>query len=152
MPSTPRSASPPGPGPAAGPDAIDAPFGRRILAFVVDWVLSAVITFTVLPYDLVTAPGRRPAMLLGIPQSSWAVLAVFFVLNALLVGFAGGTLGHRLLGLRVWQVRPGVFPLQALARSALACLFLPGLIRAGDGRLFHDYAAGTRIVRPSRRV
>lgn len=127
---------------------LDPPFYRRIAAFVVDWTLSTLVTFVVLPYDLVLEPGQEPELLLGIPQSSWASLGVFFVLNVVLVRLTGSTLGHRLFGLQVWQVRAGSFTLQVVARSALACLFLPGLVRAGDGRLLHDYLAGTRIVRP----
>lgn len=136
------------PTPPVTPTADDAGFGRRVVAFLVDWVLASLVTFLVLPYDLVLDPGREPRILLGIPESSWAVLGVFLAFNLLLVPVVGGTVGHRVTGLQVWQVRPGVFALQVLVRSLLACLFLPGLIRAGDGRLLHDHLAGTRIVRP----
>ncbi len=120
---------------------------RRLGAFVIDWVLSALVTFNLLPFDLVLEEGKRPPMLLGAPTSSWAALGVFFVLNVALVSLAGSTVGHRLLGLQVWQVRPGPFPLQVVLRSALACLVLPAVFSAGDGRGLHDLAAGTRIVR-----
>lgn len=128
--------------------ALDPSFGRRIAAFLVDWALSALVTFVVLPYDLVLDAGQRPALLLGVPQSSWVTLGVFVLLNVVLVSLTGSTVGHRLLGLQVWQVRAGAFPVQVLVRSLLAGLFLPGLVRAGDGRLLHDYVAGTRLVRP----
>ncbi len=120
---------------------------RRLGAFVIDWVLSALITFNLLPFDLVLEQGKQPPMFLGAPRSSWAVLGVFFVLNVALVSLAGSTVGHRLLGLQVWQVRPGPFPLQVVLRSALVCLVLPAVFSAGDGRGLHDLAAGTRIVR-----
>jgi uncharacterized RDD family membrane protein YckC len=129
-------------------ETLDAPFGRRIAAFVVDWVLSVLVTFVVLPYDLALDPGQQPALFLGIPQSSWVTLGVFVLLNVVLVSLTGSTVGHRLLGLQVWQVRRGAFPVQVVVRSLLAALFVPGLVRAGDGRLLHDYLAGTRIVRP----
>lgn len=136
----------------AGPDlataeALDAPFGRRIVAFLVDWAIATAFTFLVLPYDLVLEPGRQPDLFLGVPASSWADLGVFLVMTTALVALTGSTVGHRLLGLQVWQVRPGSFPLQSLVRAALSCLVLPGLVRAGDGRLLHDHLAGTRIVR-----
>ncbi|NHA67124.1 RDD family protein [Phycicoccus flavus] len=134
--------------PAASAEALDPELWRRLLAFLVDWALAVTVTFLVLPYDLVLRPGEEPAMLLGVPESSWAAVGVFFVASSALVALTGSTLGHRLLGLQVWQVRPGLFALQVLVRTALACLFLPGLVRAGDGRLLHDYVAGTRIVRP----
>lgn len=137
--------------PADAPSADDAGFGRRILAFLVDWAIASAVTFLVLPYDLVLDPGQEPPLFLGIPQSSWVSLGVFLLLNVLLVPFVGSTPGHRILGLQVWQVRPGAFPLQVLVRSLLLALVLPGLLRAGDGRLLHDYLAGTRIVQPTRR-
>lgn len=128
------------------PTAGEASLLRRLGGFVVDWVLSALVTFLLLPYDL-AQPGQTPDLFLGVPESSWAVLVVFFVLNAVLVSLTGSTVGHRLLGLQVWQVRPGVFPLQVLVRSALAALVLPAAVTL-RGRGLHDLAAGTRIVRP----
>ena len=136
--------------PTGAPPADDAGFGRRILAFLVDWALVSLVTFLVLPYDLVLDPGEQPPLLLGVPQSSWVSVGLFVVLNLLCVPFVGSTPGHRLVGLQVWQVRPGPFPVQVLVRSLLAALVLPGLLRAGDGRLLHDYLAGTRIVQPRR--
>ncbi|MBR7744456.1 RDD family protein [Phycicoccus sp. BSK3Z-2] len=132
-------------------DASDAPAeagpGRRLLAFVVDWLLCVLVTFLLLPYDLVL-DGQEPDLLLGIPESSWAVLGVFFALNVVLVGLTGSTVGHRLVGLQVWQVRPGPFLLQAVVRAALVCLVVPALVPSGDGRQLHDSLAGTRILRP----
>jgi uncharacterized RDD family membrane protein YckC len=140
------------PGPDAGaPPAVTTPsFGRRLVAFLVDWVLSVVITYTVLPYDLYRGEGPVPRMILGLPESSWVVLGVFALQNLLLVPLTGTTVGHRLLGLQVWQVRPGLFPLQVLVRTLLACLFLPALVVGKDGRPLHDVAAGTRLVRLGR--
>ena len=76
------------------------------------------------------------------------ILGVFVVENLLLVSLTGSTVGHRLLGLQVWQVRPGAFPLQVAVRTVVLCLVLPALIPSKDGRAYHDVAAGTRIVRP----
>ncbi|QKE84506.1 RDD family protein [Arthrobacter sp. NEB 688] len=134
----------PAPSPTATP--ADATLLRRFGGFVVDWVVSAVVTFTVLPFDL-AQPGETPPMVLGLPTSSWAVAGVYVVLSTLLVSLTGSSLGHRLMGLQVWQVRPQPFPLQVLLRSVLAALVLPALFTAG-GRSLHDLAAGTRIVRP----
>lgn len=144
------TATPPSPTTPSAPSAKDAGFGRRILAFVLDWAIASAVTFLVLPYDLVLEPGQQPPLLLGIPQSSWVSLGIFVLLNIVLVPFTGSTPGHRVLRLQVWQVRPGVFPLQVVIRSLLLALVLPGLVRAGDGRLLHDYLAGTRIVEPTR--
>ncbi len=135
---------------AGAPAVVGAPFGRRFVAFVVDWVLSALVTYNLLPFDIYTGSGPVPRLVLGLPESSWALLGVFALLNVLLVSLTGSTVGHRLLRLQVWQVRPGTFPLQVLVRTLLACLVLPALVTGGDGRGLHDLAAGTRLVRLPR--
>lgn len=120
---------------------------RRLAAWAVDWTLCLLIVFGLLPYDVVVEPGAEPPLLLGVPESSWALMGVFAALNVVLVGLTGSTVGHRLLGLQVWQVRPGFFPLQVVVRTALLCLFLPAVVTRSDGRGWHDSLAGTRIVR-----
>lgn len=141
------------------PSASDVPAGteagpglastlRRGVAWLVDWVLCALVVFGLLPYDLVLEPGSAPPpMFLGAPQSSWVILGLFALENVLLVSLTGSTVGHRLLGMQVWQVRTGTFPLQVLVRTLLLCLFVPALVTSKDGRGLHDVAAGTKIVR-----
>lgn len=119
---------------------------RRLAAWLVDWVLCSLVVFGLLPYDLVTEPGSEPPLFLGVPESSWVLIAVFAVENLVLVSLTGSTVGHRLLGLQVWQVRPGAFPLQVAVRTVLLCVVLPALIPSKDGRAYHDVAAGTAIV------
>mgnify|MGYP003943267041 CR=1 FL=1 len=123
-----------------------ASFGRRLTAWLVDWVLCTMVVFGPLGFDLELGADAQPDMLLGAPTSSWAVLGVFAVENLVLVSLIGSTIGHRVLGLQVWQVRPGSFPLQVLVRTALVCLVVPALVTR-SGRGLHDVAAGTRIVR-----
>ena len=120
---------------------------RRGGAWLVDWVMCALVVFGLLPYDLVLDPGSQPSMFLGAPQSSWVILALFALENLLLVTLTGATVGHRLFGMQVWQVRKGTFPVQVLVRTVLLCLFVPALVTARDGRGLHDLAAGTKIVR-----
>jgi uncharacterized RDD family membrane protein YckC len=123
-----------------------ASFPRRLAAWAVDWSLCLLIVFGLLPYDVVVEPGAEPPLLWGVPESSWALMGVFAALNIVLVGLTGSTVGHRLLGLQVWQVRPGPFPLQVVVRTAVLCLVVPAVVTR-DGRGYHDVAAGTRIVR-----
>lgn len=113
-----------------------ARFGRRLLAVFIDWGTCLVISLGLLGYRW-GAGGAQ----------SFIPLAVFALENLLLVGTLGHTVGHRLLGLQVRQVRPGVYPLQVAVRTALLCLFLPAIFTASDGRGLHDIAAGTTIVR-----
>jgi uncharacterized RDD family membrane protein YckC len=132
------------------PEPMAPGFPRRLGAFAVDWTISVLVTFLVLPYDLYTGEGPVPNSVLGVPESSWAVLGVFAVMTAALVSLTGSTVGHRLFSLQVWQVRPGSFTLQVVVRTLLTCLFVPGLIVLADGRGLHDLAAGTRLVRLPR--
>jgi uncharacterized RDD family membrane protein YckC len=135
--------------PAEGRGSL-APVSRRVLALVVDWFACMAIAYGFLPADL---------------QAS-ATLGIFLLENVLLVGTVGGTLGHRLLGLRVRRVRPPALLVAgprapvpdagpdvppnlflALVRSVLLCLVLPAVVWDADGRGLHDRTAGTAIVR-----
>lgn len=107
-----------------------ARFGRRLLAILLDWGVATVISVG----------------LFG--GSSWATLAVFAVMQFVLVATAAGSMGHRVFGLRVMKVdgaSPG--PVPALIRAVLLCLAVPALIWNSDQRGLHDVAAGTVIVR-----
>ena len=122
--------------PAGGPGSI-AGLGRRVFALVVDWTVCNIIAAGFLVYRL----GAGGA-------SSFKPLAVFVVMNLLLVGTLGSTLGHRLLGLRVVRLggaAAGPFP--ALIRTVLLALVIPAVIWDRDTRGFHDKLAGTVLVR-----
>lgn len=113
-----------------------ASFLRRVGAVTVDWLLCQGLSVLVLG----TEPG-------GGVGAAFLPLGIFALLNVVLVSAVGSTLGHRLFGLQVWQVRPGSFPLQVLVRTVLLCLFVPAVLTSADGRGLHDVVAGTRIVR-----
>ncbi len=142
--------------PATGSGSL-APFGRRLLALIVDWVACQAIAVAFFDWDPL------------------AQVLVFAVENLLLVGTVGFTLGHRLLGLRVRRVLaprslvpaagsaptgsddaptvpdpgpdvpPG--PLLALVRTVLLCLVIPAAVWDADGRGLHDRFAATAVVR-----
>jgi len=126
--------------PADGPGSLARP-ARRLAALAVDWLLCLAISAAFLDAD------------------PMATLAVFAAENVLLVGTAGHTVGHRLLGLRVRAhvppsgtgtppdaaLLPG--PVRALVRTVLLCLVVPAVVWDGEGRSLHDRAAGTVIVR-----
>ncbi|MGC5166554.1 RDD family protein [Luteimicrobium sp. DT211] len=119
--------------PPAGPGSL-AGLGRRVVALIIDWVLCLAI-----------ARGF-------FGDGAWAPLLVFLGENVVLVGTAGFTIGHRVLGLRVRRLVPGApdgppGPLRALVRSVLVCLVIPAVVWDGDGRGLHDRVAGTAIVR-----
>jgi uncharacterized RDD family membrane protein YckC len=118
--------------PAEGAGSV-ASFGRRLVALVVDWAACVLIA-----QGLLSDVGPRELM----------ALVVLLAENVLLVGTAGCTLGHRLLGLRVETVAgtaPGLG--RAAVRSLLLVLAVPPLIWDADQRGLHDKAAGTLVAR-----
>ncbi|WP_392465999.1 RDD family protein [Arsenicicoccus cauae] len=122
--------------PASGPGAM-APLGRRVLALLVDWLLCCAIAIGLL---------RMPVGATGL--DSFIPLVVFAVENVLLVGTAGCTIGHRLLGLHVRRVAGGPLGVVGAAlRTLLLLLVIPPVVWDSDGRGLHDKAAGSVIVR-----
>jgi RDD family protein len=118
--------------PADGPRSL-AGFGRRLVALVVDWVVALLIA---------------GGLLRNVPVGQFGPLLVLLVENVVLVGTAGATLGHRLLGMRVEALdgtAPG--PGRALIRSVLLCLAIPPLVWDADHRGLHDRWAGTLVAR-----
>ena len=103
------------------------------MAIVVDWVISLLI-----------AGGFLRWAHLG----QFGPLLVLLVMNVLLVGTVGATIGQRLLGLRVETVQGAAAgAVKALVRSVLLCLALPPLIWDRDQRGLHDRFAGTLVAR-----
>ncbi len=108
-----------------------APLTRRSVALLVDWLLALLVGETLLP---------------GL--SSFAPLLVFAVVQVLLVGTLGHSVGHRLLGLRVERPLGGpAGPASALLRTVLLLLVVPAVVLDEDNRGLHDRAAGTVVVR-----
>lgn len=118
--------------PAEGPGSI-AGFGRRLGGLAIDWAVSLLLGYGLM----------RP-----LDWGGMAPLAALLTMNVLLVGTAGFTFGHRLVGVQVVTLDgalPG--PIRALVRSLLLCLAVPPLISDRDQRGLHDRAAGTVAVR-----
>jgi uncharacterized RDD family membrane protein YckC len=112
-------------------------FGRRVVAFLIDWfasVLVALLAFPQFPY------GSNGSML--------ATLAVFVVEITVLTWLTGASFGQRLVRLRVVSIDGGRVPLwRVLVRTLLICLVIPAVVYDDDGRGVHDRLAHTRVAR-----
>ena len=112
-------------------------FGRRVVAFLIDWfasVLVGLLAFPQFPY------GSNGSML--------ATLAVFVVEITVLTWLTGASFGQRLVRLRVVSIDGGRVPLwRVLLRTLLICLVIPAVVYDDDGRGVHDRLAHTRVVR-----
>jgi uncharacterized RDD family membrane protein YckC len=120
--------------PATGRLSI-ARLGRRIAALLVD---------------------QAPAYLLAVAffRSSdgiidgLALTLIFAALQIVFIPTIGGSLGHRLLGLRVVAVGGGWIGLwRPIVRTVLLLLVIPAVIWDADQRGLHDKIAGTVLVR-----
>jgi uncharacterized RDD family membrane protein YckC len=122
--------------PERGPGSM-AGFGRRMLAILVDWLICSVIAAGLLHYRLGEG-GLGP----------FKPLAVFVLMNLLLVGPLGSTIGHRLFGIRVIRLGgASAGPLLAVVRTVLLAVVIPAVIWDRDTRGLHDKIAGTVPVR-----
>lgn len=115
--------------PAGGPGSVGRP-GRRVVALVLDWAASSLVSVAFFAHD------------------PWATLAVFTAEQVLLVGTLGAGFGHVLVGLRVRRLDgslPG--PWKALVRAVLLAVVIPAVVHDADQRGLHDRAAGTVLLR-----
>lgn len=125
--------------PASGPGSV-ASLLRRLGAVVVDWMLCQLIASSFMGMQLGQVSGAQ----------AFAPLALFFLLNLILVTTMGSTIGHRLFGLRVvsvdgdGHVQPP--PGRSALRALLLCLFVPAIIMDTDMRGLHDQAARSVVV------
>jgi uncharacterized RDD family membrane protein YckC len=122
--------------PERGPGSL-ARVGRRMVAVAVDWSLCILIASGLMSYRLGEG-GVGP----------FKPLVVFVLMNIVLVGTLGSTIGQRLLGFRVARVGGGhAGPCLASVRTILLAVVIPAVIWDRDTRGFHDRIAGTVTVR-----
>ncbi|HEY9366397.1 MAG TPA: RDD family protein [Agromyces sp.] len=108
--------------------------GRRLAALLVDWASAMLISLLFTPYESVAY--------------TWVTPLVFAVLQIVFIPTIGGSLGHRLLGMRVIPLDGGwVGPWRPVVRTALLLIVVPALVWDSDQRGFHDKVAGTVLIR-----
>ncbi|WP_188991886.1 RDD family protein [Saccharopolyspora thermophila] len=118
--------------PAEGPGSAASP-GRRLVAFLVDIVLAALITAAF------TAPHF---------PGDWSLLT-WFVITVIPVSFFGATPGMALV--RIWVARVDSTAMVGVPRAVLRCgltlLIIPAVLWNFDGRSWHDRLSGTIVLR-----
>jgi uncharacterized RDD family membrane protein YckC len=115
--------------PETGPGSVARP-GRRILALVIDWAIASLLSFAFFRYD------------------GWATLGIFAVLQYLFIPTLGGSIGHRVTGLRLIALNGSWVGLwRPLVRTVLLCIVIPAVVWDSDQRGFHDKVAGTVLLR-----
>lgn len=117
--------------PEEGPRSV-ARIGRRALAILLDWGIAAVIA----------------ALVSGGEPGPFLPLGVFALMQIVFIPTIGGSIGHRVFGLRVVPISGGWVGLwRPVLRTALILLVIPVLVWDSDQRGFHDKIAGTVLIR-----
>lgn len=119
--------------PDTGPGSVGR-VGRRIAAIAIDWASATVIALLFAPYSSVL--------------HSWLTLAIFALMQVLFIPTIGGSVGHRLLGMRVVPIAGGWVGLwRPVVRTLLLVIVIPAIVWDSDQRGFHDKVAGTVLIR-----
>ena len=79
---------------------------------------------------------------------AWANTAIFAIMQVVFLPTLGGSIGHRVFGLRLILLTGGwVGVWRPLVRTALLVIVVPALVWDSDQRGFHDKVAGTILIR-----
>ena len=114
--------------PDRGPGSV-ASMPRRLLALLIDWLLSMLIAY-------------------WLTHSQFWTIAVFAVEVWVLTATTGFTVGKRLVGIRTVRINGGPVGFRwALLRTAILLTVVPPLLTDRDLRGLHDRAANTIVVR-----
>jgi uncharacterized RDD family membrane protein YckC len=114
--------------PERGPMSVSS-MPRRLLALLIDWLLSMVIAY-------------------WLTHSQFWTIAVFSIETFVLTALTGCTVGKRLVGIRVIRTGGGLVGFRwALVRTAILLTVVPPLLTDRDLRGLHDRAADTIVVR-----
>ncbi|HEV7950797.1 MAG TPA: RDD family protein [Glaciihabitans sp.] len=107
-----------------------APFSRRVLAIIIDWGLSVLISWAFFQYDPL------------------ATTAIFVVTQTIFVMTTGASIGHRLLGLRLTSLTGAPIGIwRPFVRALLIAVVIPAVIWDADERGMHDRLIGTALIR-----
>lgn len=114
---------------------------RRIGALAIDYTAATIIATGFLGFDQFALPTEA-----GLTQ--FAPMLVFAVLQILFIPTAGGSPGHRILGMRIVRLDGGWVGLwRPIVRTLLLVVVIPAVIWDADQRGLHDKVIGTVLVR-----
>ena len=126
--------------PQQGPGSIGR-IGRRIGALLIDYTAATIIAMGFLGYN----PWEFPSV------AGWrqfAPMMVFALLQILFIPTAGGSPGHRIVGMKVERLGGGWSGIwRPIVRTLLLILVIPAVIWDADQRGLHDKLAGTVLIR-----
>lgn len=126
--------------PRTGTGSIARP-GRRIGALLIDYLAATIIATGFLGYDQFALPSEA-----GL--TTFAPMAVFAVLQILFIPTAGGSPGHRILGMRLVRLDGGwVGVWRPIVRTLLLVIVIPAVVFDADQRGLHDKATGLVLIR-----
>ncbi|MFI5491896.1 RDD family protein [Actinoplanes sp. NPDC051859] len=112
-----------------------ADFGRRFAALLLDWGLCLLVaSFYANPFVV-----------------AWPAVLVLIVLNTVLIGLFGQTVGMALMRVHCVSVTDGgaIGLGRAVVRALLLALAVPAVLQDGDRRGLHDRAAGSIVLQRS---
>jgi uncharacterized RDD family membrane protein YckC len=116
-----------------------APMGRRVVALLIDWLLSYGLALLAMGFGDITKD-----------MLSTAILVIWLLLGLAFVRLFGFTPGQLALGLGVISVGGGRVPVgvgRLAVRGLLLALVVPALFADWDGRGLHDRVSNTGVVR-----
>lgn len=104
--------------------------GRRIGALAIDWAAAVIISMAFFQYD------------------AMATLLIFGIVQIVFIPTAGGSPGHRILGMRLVRLDGAWVGLwRPIVRTLLLVVVIPAVIWDPDQRGMHDKAVGTVLIR-----
>ena len=114
--------------PERGPGSV-ASMPRRVVALLIDWLLSMLIAY-------------------WLTGSQFWTIAVFAVEVYVLTATTGFTVGKRLVGIKTMRTNGGLVGFRwSLVRTAILLTVIPPLLTDRDLRGLHDRASDTIVVR-----
>lgn len=120
--------------PDTGPTSV-ARAGRRIGALAIDWAIAIAVGYGLFGANFAN-------------YSGFATTLIFVIMQIVLIPIMGGSVGHRLLGMRLIALSGEHVGLwRPIVRTLLLAIVIPALVWDSDQRGFHDKVAGTVLIR-----